>query len=273
MHKLLQLTLTLLIATSVHAQMVSGVAMIVEGEAITTSEILTLQKKTGLSREKAVDLLIQDRLQKAAMKDIKVSEKDVDTKIKEIATANNATVPEIQKSLKERGFSWTQYRSMVRSNLKKDKFFKSTVATSIPTPSEDELKIYYNSHKEEFNLPKNVKLIEYSAATEEEIKAFLKTKNLKGIKSKTVNKATKDLNRALLGTILKTPDGSYTRSMNAGNKYISYKVLSKQGKTIMPFDVAKGAVSIKWRRAQQDRALKDYFEKMKLNANIQVIRK
>ena len=104
------------------------------------------------------------------------------------------------------------------------------------------------------------------------MKKFLQTKNAKGIKSRSVTKSTKDLNPTLLGSILQTQNGAFTRPFNAGDRYISYKVLSKQGKVNMPFEAAKGAVAAKWRQQQQGKALKDYFEKIKTSADIQILR-
>jgi hypothetical protein len=40
----------------------------------------------------------------------------------------------------------------------------------------------------------------------------------------------------------------------------------------MSFEAAQGAVTAKWRQQQQSKALKDYFEKIKTNADIQVLR-
>jgi hypothetical protein len=71
---------------------------------------------------------------------------------------------------------------------------------------------------------------------------------------------------------LQTQNGSFTRPFNAGDKYISYKVLSKEGKASMPFEAAQGAIAAKWKQQQQTKALKDYFEKIKTNADIQVLR-
>jgi parvulin-like peptidyl-prolyl isomerase len=254
------------------AKVLDAIAIIVEGEPITTAEIRAIQTQMSISKQKASSLLIQDRLQKSAMKDIAIDEGAIDSKISAIAAQNNLTVPKMQKILKAQGTSWSKYRSSIRNAMKKEKFFQTTVVNSIPTPTEDELKLYYNNHKKEFFAPSSVSLIEYSAPTKDAIKDFLQTKKKKGVKSRSVKKMTKDLNPTLLGSILQTQDGSYTRPFNAGDRYISYKVVSKNGKVTMPFEAAKGAVAARWKQQQQTKALKDYFEKLKTNADVQYIR-
>lgn len=258
--------------TFAHAKVIDAIAIIVEGEPITTAEIRAVQQQMQVSKKQATDLLIQDRLQKSAMKDIVIPEEDIDSRIASIAAQNNLTVPKMQQILKEQGTPWSKYRSSVREAMKKEKFFQKNVVGSIPAPSDDELKLFYQNHKNEFTIPSRVSLIEYSAPTEKKMKEFLQTKNKKGIQSRSVKKSTKELNPTLLGSILNTQNGSFTRPFNAGNKYISYKVLSKEGEESMPFEAARGAITAKWKQQQQSKALKDYFEKIKTNADIQVLR-
>jgi len=259
--------------TFAQAKMVDGIAMVVNGEAVTTSEIRAVQQQMNLSKKQAIDILIQDRLQKAAMRKINVPQSAVDTKIAQIAAQNNLTVPKMQKLLKQQGTSWSKYRRSIEEAIKKQKFFKEKVAATMVKPSEDELKIFYENHKKEFVIPTSISMIEYSSPSEQTMKDFLKTrKKTKGVKSRSVKKSTSNLNPALLGTLLQTQNGSFTRPFNAGDRFISYKVISKNGQKSMSFEDAKGAVAGRWRQQQQGKALKDYFEKMKTNADIKVIR-
>ena len=271
MNKFLPLLL-LLLWTSLQAQMVDAIALIVNGQPVTTTEIRTIQRKAHVSKQKAINLLIQDRLQKAAMKDIVVPESEVDAEIARIAKMNNISVPKMQKILKQQGTSWTKYRQTIKDGLRQREFFRQTVSKNLPTPTEDELKLFYNKHKKEFNIPSAISVIEYSAPSEAKIKQFLKTKNAKGIKSKSLVKKTKNLNPAMLSTLLQTPNGSFTEPINAGDRWDVYKVKSKNGRTQMPFEAAKGAVASRWRQQQQGKAVKDYFKKMRTEANIQYLR-
>ena len=265
MKKLVLLGLITLLTLS-QAKMVDAIAIIVEGEPITTAEIRAVEQQMQIPKEQAINLLIQDRLQKSAMRDVYIDEKDIDTKIAAIAAQNNLTVPKMQKILKEQGTSWNKYRSSVKEAMKKEKFYQEKVVSTITAPSEDELKLFYANHQEDFTIPASVNLVEYSAPSEESMK------NPKGINSRSVTKATKDLNPGLLGSILQTQDGSFTRPLNAGDRYISYKVLSKEGEVNMPYEAAQGAVAAKWKQQQQGKALKDYFEKIKTDADIQILR-
>ncbi len=258
--------------TLAQAKMIDGIAMIVEGEPVTTAEIRAVQRQNGVSKAQAVDMLVINRLQKAAMKDIVVSEDEIDSKISAIAAQNNVSIPQMQKILKKQGTSWISYRNTIREAMKREKFFKEKVINSIPAPSEDELKLFYKNHKKEFTIPSTFRMVEYSSKDEEQLKQFLQTKKVKGVRSKTVTMKTKTMSPTLITTLLQTQNGAYTHPFNAGDKYIMYKMKSKSGRATMPFELAQPIALAKWKQQQQGKALKDYFEKLRVNADIQKLR-
>jgi len=255
-----------------HAKVIDAIAIVVEGEPVTTAEIAAVQSQMNLSKKEASDMLIKDRLQKSAMNDIHISDDAIDSKIAAIATQNNLTIPKMQKILKEQGTLWRQYRTSVKEAMKKEKFFQEKIMKTIPDPTEEELKLFYNNNTDLFTIPASVNLIEYSASTEAKIKKFLQTKQTKGVQSRSVKKKTNALNPTLLGTILDTQDGGFTRPFNAGDRFISYKVLSKSGQDKMSFEASREVVAARWKQQQQNKALKDYFEKLKTNADVQYLR-
>jgi len=269
---LLFLSTLLVLISIVNAQMIDGIALIVEGEAVTTAEIQAVQDQMTIDKSKAIDLLIQDRLQKVAMKNITIPEVDIDNKIAQIASKNNLDIPQMQKILQEQGTSWVQYRQSIRDSLTKSKFYQEVIASSTPDPTNDELKLFYKNHKKEFTLPSHINMIEYSANNEKNMNAFLKTHKTLYITSKNIVKNTKETDATLLSMLLATPNGAYTKSINAGERYIVYKVVSKQGSIPMSFKTAKNMVTEAWKQAQQAQSLKDYFQKLRTRADVQILR-
>lgn len=271
MYKKLILSLTLLLLTVSEAKVLDAIAVIVDGEAITTTEIRAVKEQMDVSKKEAIDILIQDRLQQIAIRNIQIPESDIDKKIAMIAKQNNVTIPKMQKILKGQGTSWTQYRSNIRKMMKKEKFFIQKVAKEIPIPTDNDLKQYYKNHENEFVIPSSISLIEYSAPTQETLEKFLQTGE--GLEGNAVEKETSALNPTILQMMLQTPNGRFTKALNAGDRYIIYKVVSKNGQTSIAFEDVKPAIGAKWQQEQKEKALKDYFKKMRTGADIQIIRK
>lgn len=261
------------IMTLAHAKMIDGIAVVVEGEAVTTAEISAVSKQMGISKQEATNLLIQDRLQKSSMRDIDIPTSDIDGKIDMIAKQNNLSVKKMREILKSQGTSWSKFRLSIKDSMKKEKFFQENILPTIPSPSTHELKLHYKENKESFTLPSQVKLIEYSAKSEQILNNFLQTKRVtKRVTKHIVTKSTQKLHKDILTVILQTQNGSFTRVFNAGDRYITYKVLAKTGKRAMSFEESKDVVEAKWKHTQQDETLSSYFDKQRSGATIKRVR-
>ena len=272
MKKILLLSLFMLFTLS-QARVVNAIAIVVEGEPITTAEVRAVQTQLGISKKEAQDMLIDNRLQKAAMRGITVSEEEIDERVSQIAKMNNISVKKMQQEVKKQGMSWNKYRDQVKTALKKQKFSRTKIAKAIPTPSDDELRIFYKNHPELFSMPSSLSVEEYSASSAAAIQAFLQNPaQKKGIKSRNVTFKGSDLTPQLLAMISQTPTGSFTPAFNNGSAYVTFLVKSKGKGTMKPFDEVKNNVIMAWKKEQQEDAVKDYFEKMKSRATIEIIR-
>jgi len=256
------------------ARVVNGISIIVEDEPITTAEIQAIQRSMKISKKKAIDLLIQSSLQKSVSKDVAVSDDEIDAKIQQISAINKISIKKMQQILKRQGMKWYDYRQRVKTEIKKQKFYQSNIAPLIPIPGEDQLKLFYKKNRKLFKVPTAVTMVEYSAQSVDELKAFASTKKLtKGIKSKTVTKREKDLTPQLFSMAVSSPEGSFMQPMNAGDRAIMYKIKSKSGSKILDYEKARNGVIQAWKHKQRKQATEDYFKKLKTSANIVYVRK
>jgi parvulin-like peptidyl-prolyl isomerase len=273
MKKVLLLSI-LILATLIHAKMYNGIAIVVNGEPITIAEVNAVQKQLRVSKKEAEDLLIKNRMERAATKGIAVSEDEIDKRISLIAQQNNISVKKMQAILKKQGQSWNKFRDQMKIAIQKQKFFRTKIAPTIPEPSEDELKIYYRNHAKLFSTPSSIEVIEYSASTPAKIQSLLHNPaNTHGVKHHKKTFKGNDLTPQLLAMISQTPMGHFTPAFNTGNAYVTYKILNKGKGRARPFEEVKRNVAIAWKREHQADAVKDYFKKMRSNAMIQYIRR
>ena len=262
-----------LFATYSQAKVLNAIAIVVNGEPITTVEIAAVQKQLHVSKKEAQNMLIESRLQKSAMKGISVSEDEIDQRIKLIAQQNNISIKKMQGILKKQGQSWNRFRDQIKTTIQKQKFFRSKIAPTIPSPTDDQLKIFYRNHPEFFSVPSSVTVMEYSASTPARIQALLHDPaNAKGVKHKKVTFRGSDVTPQLLTMISQTPIGKFTPAFNNGNAYVTYRVLSKGKGKAKPFEEVKNNVLMAWKKEQQDDAIKRYFKRMRSGASIEILR-
>ncbi len=262
----------LLIGTASYAKLVDAVALTVDGRPITLSEIAKVQRIAHVDRRTAIDLLIRDRLQKEAMKDIVVTDKELDREIARIAEHYRMDVSTLRKRLEAEGTSWKAYRRTLRTSLKQRIFFRNKIVPSIPEPSESVLRRFYRAHRENFTIPKVVKVERYRFKTRQAAQRFLKGIAKPTHKPKRMRLSTATLDNETAQLLAHLPNGAYSDPIDTKNGTVVYKVLGKSGKRTLSFEEAKALAAMQWRMQHREEAVKHYFDKMKADADIRYLR-
>lgn len=271
--------LPLLIATVISLQgqqVIDAVAIDVEGEAITMLEIQAVQEKLNMSKEAAVETLIKDRLEKSAIKKagITVSQQEIEQKVNAIAQSKGLTQQQMQGILLKKGLTWQSYLEQLRTEIKKERFFQEVILSSIDRPSDSELETYYNTHQEAFqNAPRQMSLVLYKSPTASSLQEAIANplKNTFAVTKENILASSNEMPPALVNLINNTPDNSFTKPINTGKEYLAYYVKSK-GSNQVGFAAVKNAVVARWLQEQRVQAGKDFFNTLKSNAKIRVIR-
>ena len=274
MKKLLSLLLFCMITSE--AQVIDAVAIDVEGQAITTLEIQAVQQNLKMSKEAAIEMLIRDRLEKAAIEDagIVVNDDEVQEKIATIAAAKNLSITQMKALLQKRGLPWDGYLKQVKLEIQKEHFFQEHILSTIDRPSDTELQTYYNTHKEAFSsAPTQVSLVAYKSDSANLLKKALANpmNPVSGVTKKNILASSSEMSPALLNLIQQTPANSFTKPINTGKGFVAYFVKSK-GSGQSGFAAVKNAVLASWMQSKRAQASKDFINKLKSNAKIRVIR-
>jgi len=261
---------------TLQAQIIDAIAIDVEGEPITTLEIQAVQQKLHMSKQAAVETLIKDRLEKAAIKKagIQIPEEAVEAKINAIASSKGLTQAKMKEILAQKGLTWESYKEQLKTEMKKERFFQEVILSTIERPTDAELESYYNAHKEAFaNAPKQMSLVAYTsdsaAALQQAIANPLRP--VSGVTKNNILASSNEMSPALLQLIESTPANSFTKPVNTGKGFISYFVKSK-GSGQSGFAAVKNAVAARWLQEQRVQAGKDFLNKLKATANIRVVR-
>jgi len=134
MKKIFPLLICSFLATQ--AQVIDAIAIDVEGEPITSLEIQAVQEKLKMSKQAAVETLIKDRLEIAAIKKagIQIPAEAVEAKINAIASAKGLTQTKMKEILAQKGLTWESYKAQLKTEMKKERFFQEVILATIERP-------------------------------------------------------------------------------------------------------------------------------------------
>ena len=263
----------------INAQIIDAIAIDVDGEPITTLEIEAVQAKLNMSKKASIEALIKDRLEKGAIEraNITISPEEIDAKIEQIAQVRRLTQEQMREALAKRGLSWESYRKQLEIEMKKEKFFAQNIASNIQRPTDDDLRLYYETHKDKFSSDaptSQISLIAYSSNSSRKLQEAMQNpmRVIDGVKQQSILASSSDMNPKLFSIINSTPEGTFTKPINTGRGFVAYFVKSKSNQGIGGFEVVKNRVAMAWLAEERAKAVKNFVDKLKNSADIRIIR-
>ncbi len=271
------LTVLALMMTLSSARMIGGIAMTVDNEPITLSEIRTFQQQNKLSKEDAVNALVQKKLEEQAVREagIFVNPLEIDKEVEFFAKKNGIDVAGLKAELTKQGTSFEKFKPDIAAKLKRDKLYKKVIGTRLKKADDASLRAYYDTHKKEFKLPGNMQVIEYTSTDGRalqmiQMNPMMNQANVK-MQEKTIEAAK--TNPKLFALLLQTPETTFTQIINTGKALVMFFVKEKGRDRVLGFDKVKQNIFARVMKEKEQALLIEYFEKKKSEATIKVIRK
>ncbi|WP_353661702.1 peptidylprolyl isomerase [Hydrogenimonas sp. SS33] len=266
----------LTVAVTLQAGLVDAVSIVVNDQPITLYEIYKTEHKLGLSKKKAVEHLIREKLKKEEMKrlGVQVDDFDVNNEIEKIAQQNGIDSLKLRSVIEQRGMRWSDYKNEVKQRLLQEKLYKQILSTKIQPPSEATLKEYYKLHIGEFSIPEAVQVVQYSSADRKALMEQMQNPmaQVPGVSQQAQTIPADKLNRQLLFLLTQTPKGHFTQVIPVNGQYVAFFVQDFINPHPIPFEKVKNQVYAKWMEEKRKEAIKSHFDKLRASAEVKVLR-
>lgn len=278
--KLLQIAriaaITALFSANLAANIIDGIALKVDGNIITMHEIQNLQKSANLSRDAAVEQLINDKLKDNEIKrlNIKVDDSRVNDEMNAIAVANKITRAELESAVKSQGLSLEQYKSDLKNHLINRDLMQKILQTNANIASEGDLRAFYEANKDDFKIPTKIKVTSYNSQSEADLENFLRNPMMlnPNIQSREEEIDIRTLPSQIAAIFIETPERKFTPLLNSGSTLIVFFIREKSGEEVLSFEEARSMIIQKYSQARESEILNEYFTKIKVNSNIEIMR-
>ncbi len=264
------------ISFSYSADMVNAVALIVNDEPITVYDIQLKKYQNKISREEAVNQLIDEVLYKELVSKYNITADifDINNYIEKVAASNGMDLYTFKSILRQKYKNYTKYEEEVKNTIINQKLTQKLIKGNIPIANEDDLKIYYENNQNMFAAASKVKAVQYISENKKALEAAIKTpiSNIDGVTKSPVDLNQSNINPQLKYIINETKVNQFTPIFTANKKYISLLITQKEDIQTLAFDEVKDRIFNIIMQDREKKYLKDYFEKLKLSANIKIVR-
>lgn len=267
----------LFLATSANARFVGGLVATVDNEPITTYELNATMTKMNLNKEAALNLLIRDKLELAQIKklSITVSEFEIEQKIAQLASANGVSVESFKSIIKSRGTSEAKLREDMEISIKKEKLYAGILNSPNQNITPQNAKRFYENNPGMFLQFDKINLIRFVSNDPKALNLQARDYKAKidGVQKESLNLSSSEIAQGLIYIFNTTPNGEFTPILEGPMGLERFYIVSKSGSILPPFEVVEQAVVNAMVAQEKEAAMMDYFNKLKVKANIKYIQK
>ncbi len=271
--------LSLFFGVVLNAELVSGVSVVVKGEAITLYDVKEEMRMSNVDATAATDNLIRKKLEEAEIneKKISVTSTEVYDDIKKVAAANKMSIDEFYDAVREsNGLSSAEFKEKTKEKILSQKLYSAIAYSSVEAPTEDEIKEYYELHKEDFSRPTAFKATVYTSKNRDILQKKISTPvfNSNEIKIEEQVFPYDRISPELAQLLEKAQINSFTPIiMDNKGSFVSFYLKEIQKPSKSAFDDVKEQIVNLIMGQKREQVLGDYFARLRGNADIQIIRK
>ena len=268
--------LILIMISYVNAGLVNAIAVVVNDKPITLYDIDELMIKTNKSKNEAVKTLIDEKLYEDELEKRKINVDifDVNEYIEKLAAQNKMDVINFKSVIRQQYKDYDKFVEQTKKRLQHQKLVSSIVRGNIKFADDEDLKIYYNAHKENYNVASNIDVVQYLSKDKRALLAIKKNPLAmqQGVQNTNITLAQNNINPQLKYVINSTKEGEFTPVITANKTYVMFYITKKKDTTLQEFTKVKNQILNIVMKDREDKYLKEYFEKLKITADIKVIR-
>lgn len=259
-----------------NAQVINGIAVIIENEPITINEVLKASSEFKVDEKTALNLLIKDRLFEAQIKNLKLdaSSYEVSQKLEKIAAENGVSKEDLRTLVISKGGDFTQFREDIAKSIKQEKLYQGIFSEAKIKITPDMARAYFEQNQDKFSSFDKVQAIHYTTLEKELLEAIQVSPMVQNpnVKIENLNASSSELPAGLRTVFTQTKDGSFTQIFQTPNGFEMFYVIQKTGQSLANFEDVQNEVMNALYKSEQDRAVNEYFNKLRAKANIKILR-
>lgn len=259
-----------------NAQTINGIALSVNEEPITTYDINYTMKTQGLNKSDAVSQLVDEILYKQEIEkqNISVDIFEINNYLEKIAASKGMDLYTFKSIIRQQNQDFKAFEEQTKQELLKRKLASKLVRGNIQIANEEDMKIYYENNIDKFSTAKTIKVTQFSSKNRRSLQMLKQNPmaNVPDVAKGEFDLEQEKLNQQLKFLLNETKENSFTPIFTANKQYAMFYIKKKEGVTTLTFKEVKDKIFNILMTQREQKFLKDYFEKLKLTADIKVIR-
>lgn len=258
------------------AGLVNGVAVKVNDSIITLYDIDKLVEQNAISKKDAINILIDEKLFQEELKkqNITVDIFDINDYLEKVAASNGMDLYTFKSVIKQKYPNESKFENQIKDKILRERLTSKLVRGNLKIASEDDIARYYENNKTLFNSAKEYDVIQYASKKKSSLLVIRKNPMTarKDINVKPTLLKGKGISPELRFILGQTKNGEFTPIFTSNKHFVMLYLKKKIGTYLQKKEEVKEKIFTNIMQDREKSFLKEHFKKIKLTANIEVIR-
>lgn len=262
--------------SSANAKYINGISAIIDGEIITDYDIQKLIDALKISPSQALNILIRQKLEDAQIKamEINPSEIEINAQMSQIgAHSGFKDWSEFEKALKNQGVNINNFRAQVKNNIALEKLYSNITNRPNANITQENARRFYQNNKSLFSRFINATITQYSSQNAQDLENLKAKKPNNALSAKAQKISATSTDARLVELVANTKIGDFTPIIQQGGFYVMFKINDKDGIYTPNFEDIEENVAQAMIAQEKEAMIEDYFNKLRVSANIQIIKR
>lgn len=263
-------------ANTAIAGITDAIAIVVNNKPITLFEIDNTMMQNKSTKAIAAEKLINDILYKDELikNNISTDIFEIESYIEKMAKRENAGIIEYKAMLKQKYPNYEQFLDQIKQQISHEKFVSKIARTNLKVATDEDLKIYYENNLGKFQVANSFEIIQYASKSKSDLQNLQASplKQFESIEKTSYSLEQQNLNQQIKYLLNETNEGTFTPIFVANNSFVTIFVSKKNGVAQIEFEKVKDKIFEIVMSSREDAFLKEYFNKLRITAKIEIIR-
>lgn len=262
--------------SSANAKYINGISAIIDGEIITDYDIQKLIDALKISPSQALNILIRQKLEDAQIKamEINPSEIEINAQMSQIgAHSGFKDWSDFEQALKNQGVNINDFRAQVKNNIALEKLYSNITNRPNANITQENARRFYQNNKSLFSRFINATITQYSSQNAQDLENLKAKKPNNALSAKAQKISATSTDARLVELVANTKIGDFTPIIPQGGFYVMFKINDKDGIYTPNFEDIEENVAQAMIAQEKEAMIEDYFNKLRVSANIQIIKR
>ena len=262
--------------SSANAKYINGISAIIDGEIITDYDIQKLIDALKISPSQALNILIRQKLEDAQIKamEINPSEIEINAQMSQIgARSGFKDWSDFEKALKNQGVNINDFRAQVKNNIALEKLYSNITNRPNANITQENARRFYQNNKSLFSRFINATITQYSSQNAQDLENLKAKKPNNALSAKAQKISATSTDARLVELVANTKIGDFTPIIPQGGFYVMFKINDKDGIYTPNFEDIEENGAQAMIAQEKEAMIEDYFNKLRVSANIQIIKR